>query len=220
MAGSSAETFARRQRAKAEKRVTAAALEALPLDKWRVLHDVPWPGRPRATLDHVVIGPAGVFVIDSRNWPGTVEVRDGVPRQGRSSRRAVVTGAVESGRAVAGVLRTASCPVQPVICLVRDDGIADTSNGVVICSTANVVDVLLARRTLLADVQVQRVARDLSGERLPTLPVPGPRRHRRAKRRSRLVVGTVVAMAAVNVAIGGQHVASGVADRVSTFLGD
>jgi hypothetical protein len=202
-----------------ESRVTAAVLEALPREKWRVLHDVPWPGRPRASLDHVVIGPAGVFVIDSRNWAGTVAVRNGVLRQGRSSRRAVVTGAVESGRAVAQVLRTASCPVQPVICLVRDDGIADTSNGVVICSTANVVDVLLARRPLLADVQVQRVARDLAGERLPTLPVPGLARNR-SKRRSRFVVGAVVAMAAAVSAIDVPQFASGVADGVSTFLGD
>jgi hypothetical protein len=98
-----------------------------------------------------------------------------------------------------------------VLCLVRDDAITETSDGVLICSTANVVDVLLSRRAVLADVQVQRVARDLAGQRLPTLPVPGAPRHRAAKRRSRLVVGAAAAVSAAVVA--------GVADGVATFLG-
>jgi hypothetical protein len=232
MAGESAEAVARRQRAKAERlmraserwakgaageRVTAAALEALPREKWRVLHDIPWPGRPRASLDHVVIGPPGVFVIDTKNWSGTVAVRNGVLRQHRYSRQAVVTSAAEAGRAVARVVRTASCPVHPVLCLVRDEPIADTSDGVLICSTATVVDQLLTRRPVLADVQVQRVARDLAGQRLPTLPLPPANRAERPRPRSRYVVGALAALTALTALT---IAVSGLGEDVFGLLGD
>jgi len=38
------------------------SLDGLPED-WVVLHDVAWPGRPPATIDHVLVGPSGVFVV-------------------------------------------------------------------------------------------------------------------------------------------------------------
>jgi hypothetical protein len=37
-----------------------AVLARLPLG-WTVLHDLPWPGRAGAQLDHLALGPAGVF---------------------------------------------------------------------------------------------------------------------------------------------------------------
>lgn len=43
---------------------TARALVALPTE-WTVMHHVQWPGRTGADVDHVVVGPGGVFVIDS-----------------------------------------------------------------------------------------------------------------------------------------------------------
>ena len=36
-----------------------------------VLHDLAVPGSP-ANLDHLVIGPSGVFVIDSKQWTGSI----------------------------------------------------------------------------------------------------------------------------------------------------
>ena len=40
-----------------------------------VLHDRRIPGT-RANIDHIVVSPAGVFVIDTKNWSGRVEQRD------------------------------------------------------------------------------------------------------------------------------------------------
>lgn len=40
-----------------------------------VLHDRLIPGS-RANIDHLVIGPSGVFVIDAKKWTGKLEVRD------------------------------------------------------------------------------------------------------------------------------------------------
>jgi Nuclease-related domain len=53
---------------------TAAELARLAGKGWQVLHDVHWPGRPFANIDHIAVGPAGVVVIDSKNWSGPVEV--------------------------------------------------------------------------------------------------------------------------------------------------
>lgn len=56
---------------------TALALRALELRGWRVLHDRRWPGTTRANVDHVVIGPPGVMVVDTKHWAGPAEVRHG-----------------------------------------------------------------------------------------------------------------------------------------------
>ena len=36
-----------------------------------VLHDLAMPGSP-ANVDHLVLGPSGVFVVDSKQWTGEV----------------------------------------------------------------------------------------------------------------------------------------------------
>lgn len=56
-----------------EERV-ADALMGLEQLGWVIMHDVAWPGRPRANLDHVLIGPGGVLIVDTKNWSGTVTV--------------------------------------------------------------------------------------------------------------------------------------------------
>lgn len=50
---------------------TAKELRKLDKRTWRVLHDL---DSRRGNFDHVVIGPPGVFVIDSKNWYGEVSV--------------------------------------------------------------------------------------------------------------------------------------------------
>lgn len=68
------------QGAEGERQV-AAALEPLRQFGWIALHDVHWPGRPQANIDHVAIGPGGVVVIDAKNWTGTVALANGTLRQ-------------------------------------------------------------------------------------------------------------------------------------------
>jgi hypothetical protein len=41
----------------------------------RVLNDRRVPGT-RGNIDHIVIAPGGVFVIDAKHWEGTVHIRD------------------------------------------------------------------------------------------------------------------------------------------------
>jgi hypothetical protein len=82
----------------------AQILDELQLQGWRALHDVRWPGRPRANLDHVLVGPGGVIVVDAKNWTGNVHLRNGILKQNGYSREREVSGVVEQGAAVAALL--------------------------------------------------------------------------------------------------------------------
>jgi hypothetical protein len=48
-------------------------LDPLARHGWAVLHDLAVPGS-RANLDHLVIGPGGVFVIDSKQYRGRLQL--------------------------------------------------------------------------------------------------------------------------------------------------
>jgi Nuclease-related domain len=48
-------------------------LAALERHGWAVLHDLAVPGS-RANMDHLVIGPGGVFVIDSKQYRGRLQL--------------------------------------------------------------------------------------------------------------------------------------------------
>ena len=50
---------------------TARLLDRLTRDGFQVLHDLAMPGSP-ANIDHLVLGPSGVFVIDSKQGTGSV----------------------------------------------------------------------------------------------------------------------------------------------------
>jgi len=53
---------------------TATELRPLRRRGWTVLHDrLLHPDRP-GNVDHVLVGPPGVYVLDSKRWPGTVHV--------------------------------------------------------------------------------------------------------------------------------------------------
>jgi hypothetical protein len=66
----SAEAGAWRRGARGERR-TARRLCPLVRAGWTVLHDLAIPGS-RANGDHLLIGPPGVFLVDSKAWHGTI----------------------------------------------------------------------------------------------------------------------------------------------------
>jgi hypothetical protein len=61
------------RRGAAGERRTARQLRQLERRGWAVLHDLAVPGS-RANLDHLVIGPGGVFVIDSKQYRGRLQL--------------------------------------------------------------------------------------------------------------------------------------------------
>jgi Nuclease-related domain len=68
----SPEAVAWRRGAAGERR-TARLLGPLERHGWAVLHDLAVPGS-RANIDHLVIGPGGVFVIDSKQYQGRLQL--------------------------------------------------------------------------------------------------------------------------------------------------
>jgi len=74
-----------------------AVLARVPRE-WTLLHDVAWPGRPSGTIDHVAIGPTGVFVMTAGTCVAeAVAAADAVsalvPGLRREGFRAVLVGA-------------------------------------------------------------------------------------------------------------------------------
>src|SRR3954471_9346282 len=59
------------------ERQTAKQLRGLERDGWRVVHDV---RSERGNLDHVLVGPPGVFLLDSKHLTGSTSVAGDVLR--------------------------------------------------------------------------------------------------------------------------------------------
>jgi hypothetical protein len=79
---SSPDTLAWRRGAAGERR-TARLLAPLERRGWAVLHDLAIPNS-RANIDHLVIGPAGVLVVDSKQYRGKLRLdNDGMVWHGR-----------------------------------------------------------------------------------------------------------------------------------------
>jgi hypothetical protein len=101
-----------------------------------------------------VIGPGGIFVIDSKNWTGAVSVKDGVLRQNGYRRESVVAGCADSALAVGELLPRYIDRVRPVLCFTRDENIEGWARDVMLCSTANVVPMLLTRPGMLGPDEI------------------------------------------------------------------
>jgi hypothetical protein len=225
MAGESAHEMARRAREKAARlerqadhwergslgeQATGAVLASLP-EGWFALHDVRWPGRPRANIDHVVIGPGGIFVIDTKNWTGRITVSNDVLRQNGRLREQTVASAAEAGLAVASLAGPHLAHVHPVLCFVDQPQLGGWSRDVMVCSTGNLLDMLQTRPVVLTPEAVgdawRRLAPRLRSAAAPSAPVrrrsvplpersrasrSRPRRKQRGPSLARLVVGAVL----------------------------
>lgn len=217
-AGESAYDVARRQREKAARLQRSAelwergaegevevarALESLP-EGWVVLHDLAWPGRPRANLDHVVIGPGGVFVVDAKNWSGRVEVRDQVLLQNGRRREPTVASAAEAAIAVQALLPVPNL-CMGVLCFVRDEPLTGWARDVMVCSTTNLVEMLGSRPPALeaSDMErcvgaVRRATRRTSAQQRrssSSRAVPGSAIRRPRRRTGRPVIAKLVVAA-------------------------
>lgn len=128
------------------ERVVADRLSRLIPHGWYLLNDVNWPGRPKANLDHVLVGPGGVVVVDAKNWTGEVRIAAGVLWQGRFARTQSVDGALAQCAAVASVLAPPHRRfVRPLICLAgQPDLFGITNSDVAVAGAERVVAAVLA----------------------------------------------------------------------------
>lgn len=110
------------------ERALGVTLESLRDEGFGVLHDRRIPGG-RANIDHLVVGPAGVFVIDAKRYRGKVERRNRgsllardwrlyVNGRDRSSLVNDMARQVEAVRLALARSAVEECRVVPVLCFV------------------------------------------------------------------------------------------------------
>ena len=163
------------QGAEGERRV-AETLQTLERYGWTALHDVHWPGRPKANIDHIAIGPGGVVVIDAKNWSGEVTIRDGVLRQNGYRRDDQVTGARTATSAVMALLAPAHrAAVVGMICLAAQDQEVTRVGGIAVVGRLQLAPTLAGTTPRLSPYDVADIGRFLQAE-LGTNRVPTPRR--------------------------------------------
>jgi len=152
------------------------AVELAKVPGLRVLNDRRVPGT-RGNIDHIVIAPAGVFVIDAKNHRGMVEIRnrgwlmrsDYRLTVGRRDCSAMADKMGWQVEAVVGALRSASFdllpPVTPVLCFLEAEwplfGAPDEFQGVRLESGRSIKRVVTSS-TILDDGAIERTASVLS----------------------------------------------------------
>lgn len=162
--------------ADAERHV-AAVLGTLVDRGHHLLHDVRWPGTRASNIDHVVVGPSGVYVIDTKRWRGDVDVTAGALSCDGEDRTEEVRQLLAATDAVAAVVAEAGLPAlmsHPVI-LFAGKTLDAAVGGVTVCGERELVTRVLRAGQLLTDEQVEAVWRAVrDGLRPAAAPAPAP----------------------------------------------
>lgn len=103
--------------AQGEERV-GAVLESLRAKGWHVFHDVPL--RIVGNIDHLVIGPGGIFVVETKSHRGRITVQDNqLLRDGKPLEKDFLKQAETQSRVVSQLLQQhlrQNWYVQPIVC--------------------------------------------------------------------------------------------------------
>lgn len=185
----------------------AQALAELPPARWVVVGGVDWPTPALTAADHVLIGPGGVFVViavDCRDRPATVLLD--APWVDGEFRADLITRVATAATAVADLVPGVDPGhVWPVLCLDQQAMVLERCDEVTVCSTANLVSVLVSRTPVLTTRQVHTIhARLRAGIRrasaalghVPSQPAGDASRRPRPR-------GVVAAAVAVGLAVAG-----------------
>lgn len=170
MAGESARARATRLRRSAEhwnrgseaEESTGTALMALP-PSWTVLDHPAWPGGRFENVDHVVIGPGGVFVIDTKSWPGRVTIENGVLlRDGRDDTPALCEVSAAARSLVELVPSLRPDHVHGVVCVADGPHRVASVADVLVCSPARLVAEVVGRTEVLPGGLSGAIATDVA----------------------------------------------------------
>jgi hypothetical protein len=148
------------QRGARGERRTARQLNRLARHGWVVFHDLAVPGS-RANVDHLAIGPAGVFLADSKNWRGRLAFApDGTLWHGSYPLTATMATIGFEAQAIASALAVPGLAVEPLL-VVHGSTIPwgiQYIGGIAILPARRLVATLLALPPLLTDQQVAQLA--------------------------------------------------------------
>lgn len=105
-------------------------------------------GGGKQSFDHIVIGPGGAFVVETKNWKGSVEFRDGtLYAGGKEPSRPPLKQVKAATTELISFIDDANCgdiPVHSVLCFVGTELPKEimTVNGVVVCKGETLIAVL------------------------------------------------------------------------------
>jgi Nuclease-related domain len=127
--------------------------------QWHRLDDLQWADPCAHRADHILVGPAGVFVIDAKSWPGTIDIGPDTIRHNRRKRHEVLTDIASAAKAIRCLLEPVSAaPVHAMLCFARDAQIRGSVRSVHVSSTANLVSRLASFPVVLDAIQSRRIA--------------------------------------------------------------
>ena len=105
-------------------------------------------GGGKQNFDHIIVGPAGIFVVETKNWKGSVEFRDGkLFAGGKEPSRPPLKQVKAATAELVSYIDDAECgdvPVNSVLCFLGTKLPEEIMNvnGVVVCVGKRLVDVL------------------------------------------------------------------------------
>jgi hypothetical protein len=148
------------------EQATATLLAGLP-DRFVVLHDRQIPGS-QANIDHVVVGPTGVFVVETKRYRGSLTIRDNELFIESRRKTTIVEQAIREAEAVRRVLIDAgesALSITPILCmhLTELPWRTPTIAGVAIVGPRGLTKSILGGTGPLTSEDVIRVARILEG---------------------------------------------------------
>lgn len=222
----------------------ATVLARLTQPEWWVLHDRRKGPRSPANIDHIVIGPTGVHVIDAKNWSGKLWIGDKGIICGRIPRADDERALIELRDLVARELSRLgfSVPVYGVVALANDETATETivHGGIAYVPPTHLLDGIKGRDAVVNPEQAYRlwemlddlhppraasvstsssVRRRRPVRRQPTvvtsMPVPPQRSVRRTRRWPRFALATIAAIMALGVIEAGAHHLSSSLDNLT-----
>ena len=131
---------------------------------WRVLSDRQWPGTRTANIDVIVVGPAGVFVVDAKNWSREVRVEGGRLWRGDYDATEEIEKLLGQTTAVEDVVSDTGLPpaeVTPLLVLVGRKGVMVQLERVLILGEHDLVPELVRRGARLPAALVEQLVVEL-----------------------------------------------------------
>ena len=160
-------TIAWRTGALGEER-TGDLLRPLEAQGFRVMHDRLMP-RSRANIDHIVVGPPGVYIVETKNYGGKLRVRHGEVWVAGRRKTEIVAQAKHEAAAVAAVV--SPVPVTPLLCVHRADlgWFKVEADGVRLVAPREMVKVLRKSPVRLTPDEVTRLADEIEESLVPAV---------------------------------------------------
>jgi hypothetical protein len=132
--------------------IVAHELSFLP-DSFTIFHDLDIKlsraeGGHSANIDHIVVGPTGIFAIETKNWADSVTIANGeLLYNGQKPSRPPLKQAKNSASTLCNFIKARieqNIPVQPILCFASDSLTTGEqgSVGVLICNTEHLTNLI------------------------------------------------------------------------------